>query len=140
MTIIDRRALIGGLIAGSAAMTLPAFANDEAEPTIPFDFDHHQKTVSKALQIKINEAIVRVFSEFNTWSIRYLIADEVNQFATKLQSIGAIDQFLVLCDETNNPPEIVAANQLVVDVWYTTNGRSFVIHGSTSETTTSVLI
>ena len=55
--------------------------------------------------------------EFNDSFTRNRISAMINPFLSTVQSGRGIEDFLVVCDTTNNTPDIVSRNQLVVDVF-----------------------
>ncbi len=60
----------------------------------------------------------RVFLfEFNDEITRTLFKNNVNPFLRDVQSKRGIFDFLVVCDETNNTPEIIDRNEFVADIY-----------------------
>ena len=55
--------------------------------------------------------------EFNDEVTRTLFKNNVNPYLRDIQSKRGMDDFLVVCDETNNPPGIVDRNEFVADVY-----------------------
>ena len=55
--------------------------------------------------------------EFNDQVTRTLFKNNVNPFLRDIQSKRGMYDFLVVCDETNNPPEIIDRNEFVADIY-----------------------
>jgi hypothetical protein len=60
----------------------------------------------------------RVFLfEFNDEITRTLFKNNVNPFLRDVQSKRGIFDFLVVCDETNNTPEVIDRNEFIADIY-----------------------
>lgn len=55
--------------------------------------------------------------EFNDEFTRNRITQMVRPFLETVQAGRGIQEFLVICDETNNTPDIISRNQLIVDIY-----------------------
>lgn len=55
--------------------------------------------------------------EFNDNFTRNRIVSMIKPFLNSVQAGRGIQDFLVVCDETNNTPDVISRNQLVVDVY-----------------------
>ena len=55
--------------------------------------------------------------EFNDAVTRTLFKNNVNPFLRDIQSKRGMYDFLVVCDETNNPPDIIDRNEFVADIY-----------------------
>lgn len=55
--------------------------------------------------------------EFNDEVTRTLFKNNTNPFLRDIQSKRGMTDFLVVCDETNNPPDIVDRNEFVADIY-----------------------
>lgn len=55
--------------------------------------------------------------EFNDNFTRNRIVSMIKPFLSSVQAGRGIQDFLVVCDETNNTPDVISRNQLVVDVF-----------------------
>ena len=55
--------------------------------------------------------------EFNDQVTRTLFKNNVNPFLRDIQSKRGMFDFLVVCDETNNPPAIIDRNEFVADIY-----------------------
>jgi len=71
------------------------------------------------IQLKklIKPAIRSVLFEQNDSTTRTRISNEINRLLRKIQGEDGITDFKVVCDETNNTPDIIDSNNLVVDVF-----------------------
>lgn len=79
-----------------------------------------EQNMRMACQINrdITELLVPMLGRFNTQETRSLVISIINQYFQNniLNQVYSIDSYNVICDETNNPAEVRAANQLVVDI------------------------
>ena len=55
--------------------------------------------------------------EFNDETTRSLFKNNVNPFLRDIQSKRGMSDFLVVCDETNNTPEVIDRNEFVADIY-----------------------
>ena len=55
--------------------------------------------------------------EFNDETTRSLFKNNVNPFLRDIQSRRGMSDFLVVCDETNNTPEVIDRNEFVADIY-----------------------
>ena len=55
--------------------------------------------------------------EFNDTFTRNRIISMIKPFLSSVQAGRGIQDFLVICDESNNTPDVISRNQLVVDVY-----------------------
>lgn len=55
--------------------------------------------------------------EFNDSFTRNRIVSMIKPFLSSVKAGRGIQEFLVVCDETNNTPQVIAQNQLIVDVY-----------------------
>ena len=55
--------------------------------------------------------------EFNDAVTRTLFKNNVNPFLRNVQAKRGMIDFLVVCDESNNPPEIIDRNEFVADIY-----------------------
>ena len=71
------------------------------------------------IQLKklIKPAIRSVLFEQNDSTTRTRISNEITRLLRKIQGEDGITDFKVVCDETNNTPDIIDSNNLVVDVF-----------------------
>jgi hypothetical protein len=58
-----------------------------------------------------------VLFEFNDETTRALFRNNVNPYLRDIQSRRGMTDFLVVCDESNNTPEIVDRNEFVADIY-----------------------
>ena len=55
--------------------------------------------------------------EFNDNFTRNRIISMIKPFLSSVQAGRGIQDFMVICDESNNTPDVISRNQLVVDVF-----------------------
>jgi phage tail sheath protein FI len=55
--------------------------------------------------------------EFNDSFTRNRIQAMINPFLGSVQAGRGIQEYLVVCDNTNNTPDVISRNELVVDVY-----------------------
>jgi phage tail sheath protein FI len=55
--------------------------------------------------------------EFNDNFTRNRIVSMVKPYLGSVQAGRGIQDFLVICDESNNTPDVISRNQLVVDIY-----------------------
>jgi hypothetical protein len=65
----------------------------------------------------ISDAASYTLFEFNDAWTRTQFKNMVQPYLDHVQKCGGIENFLVVCDETNNPPEIVDTNRFVGDIY-----------------------
>jgi phage tail sheath protein FI len=56
------------------------------------------------------------FQKNNATERRRFISD-VEPLFRQVQGLGGIDEYLIVCDETNNTPDVINAQTLVVDFY-----------------------
>lgn len=82
-----------------------------------------EQNMRMACQINrdVTELLTPMLGRFNTQETRSLVVSLINTYFAQniLNQVYSIDSYRVVCDETNNPPEVRAANQLVVDITVT---------------------
>ena len=66
---------------------------------------------------EISEIARQNLFEFNDEVTRTLFKNNTNPFLRDIQSKRGMTDFLVVCDETNNPPDIVDRNEFVADIY-----------------------
>jgi phage tail sheath protein FI len=55
--------------------------------------------------------------EFNDTFTRNRIVSMINPYLGSVKAGRGVQDFLVICDETNNTPDVISRNQLIVDVY-----------------------
>lgn len=55
--------------------------------------------------------------EFNDTYTRNKVLTNIKPYLAQVQAERGIQDFIVVCDETNNTPSVVAANQFIVDIY-----------------------
>jgi hypothetical protein len=69
------------------------------------------------LEKEISKISRSVLFEFNDVTTRSLFKNNVNPYLRDVQSRRGMTDFLVVCDESNNTPEIIDRNEFVADIY-----------------------
>ena len=69
------------------------------------------------IEREVGEIARTVLFEFNDQVTQTLFKNNVNPFLRDIQSKRGMTDFLVVCDSTNNPPDIVDRNEFVADIY-----------------------
>ena len=64
----------------------------------------------------IGKAIRDVLFDQNDSTTRSQVSTAINQLLRKIKADGGISAYQITCDESNNTPDIIDSNQLIVDV------------------------
>lgn len=56
--------------------------------------------------------------EFNDAFTRNYIVSIIKPYLAQKKAARALQDFLVVCDESNNTPQVVAQNQLLIDIYF----------------------
>lgn len=72
-------------------------------------FNHLERALGKMAKYQV--------MEFNDNFTRNRIVSMIKPFLGTVQAGRGIQDFLIICDETNNTPDVISRNQLVVDVY-----------------------
>ena len=75
--------------------------------------EHKSNVIERALA-KMSKS--QVF-EFNDVFTRNKIISIINPYLETVKSDRGIQDFMVICDATNNTPDIISRNQLIVDIY-----------------------
>lgn len=59
--------------------------------------------------------------DFNDAITRVKFVNEIEPFLTSIQGRRGLQQFQVICDTTNNTPEVIASNEFVASIWILPN-------------------
>lgn len=114
--MIDRRQLIKSMAAIPAAIafvSVPVIAAPIAAPGPIVDPFIAQLRHDIEYIIHTNAGF-----EFNDAITRNLVRNQVGLYLHKRQAQREFYQWLIKCDETNNPPEVIDSNDLRVELWY----------------------
>jgi phage tail sheath protein FI len=63
------------------------------------------------------EELDNITFELNTVETRGRMEGVVNSFLSDIQARGGLYDFRVVCDETNNTPQVIAEHKLYLDVY-----------------------
>jgi len=69
--------------------------------------------IEKTVQLFLNPLILDVN---NTPEIRLRVWNQINNFLQSVKAQGGLTDFQVICDDSNNTPEVIDANTLNVDI------------------------
>jgi phage tail sheath protein FI len=69
------------------------------------------------IEKEISKISRSVLFEFNDVTTRALFRNNVNPYLRDIQSRRGMTDFLVVCDESNNTPEIIDRNEFVADIY-----------------------
>lgn len=72
-------------------------------------FNYLERSLAKMAKSKV--------MEFNDTYTRNSIVSAIKPFLSVVQAGRGIQDFLVICDTTNNTADVIAHNQLVVDIY-----------------------
>lgn len=62
-------------------------------------------------------------NEFNNVILRAVVHNKACCLLSKLQMRGLFDDYIVCCDETTNPPDVVYSNNIVITAQWTQSER-----------------
>ena len=75
----------------------------------------------RLLLVVIEPAIKRLLEDFtfelNDDVTRLLVTSKIDSFMTDIRARRGVTEYLVVCDTTNNTPQVIDANRLVVDLF-----------------------
>ena len=75
----------------------------------------------------ISESVYCTAFEFNDQFTRKMFRELVEPYLIDIQKRGGIENFMVVCDESNNTPGVIETNQFVADIYIQpTKAMSFV--------------
>lgn len=124
MTSKSRRQAIALLGSAAAMPIVPALADEApAEQPTPYTIDQHMANVSEMLSRYMMETIQKMFGEFNSPENRKLVNGMIDEYGQKLVAVGALEKFYCFCNEENNPPSVIDANDLCVHAFYSCQGE-----------------
>lgn len=69
--------------------------------------------IEKTVQLFLNPLILDVN---NTPEVRLRVWNQINNFLQSVKAQGGLTDYQVICDDSNNPPEVIDANTLNVDI------------------------
>jgi len=69
------------------------------------------------MQINIENALNQFIFENNTQQTRLRVYSIIDEFLNNIKASDGLYSYEVICDTTNNPPSVIDANQLNVDVY-----------------------
>ena len=75
------------------------------------------RSLFNVLERAMSKAAKSQVFEFNDVFTRNAIIAMFNPFLSSVKAGRGIEDFLVVCDETNNTPDVISRNELVVDIY-----------------------
>lgn len=82
---------------------------------------------SEELSVYIKDVVSKlVLWESNDPQIRHRAQRYVEAFVQEAVENNKIDRFMVVCDHTNNPPQVIVDGAMILDVYYQINGSDFI--------------
>ena len=106
---MDRRSLIKTFWA--ASLLLVGAAQAKALPYLTKD---KRDVINTTMRQGVENALTQAMFEVNDDETRSEVAAIVDAFALHLKESGVIENYEIVCDETNNPPDYVESNRLEV--------------------------
>ena len=73
------------------------------------------------VRLPVGISAEQVLFEFNDVPTRVLFKNNVNPFLRDVQSKRGLTDFLVVCDPSNNTPEVIDRNEFVADIYIKPN-------------------
>ena len=101
----------GNLVWGNK--TLLPYASSFDRINVRNLFNTLERSMSKAARTEV--------FEFNDVYTRNSILSMFNPYLSSVQAGRGITDYLVVCDETNNTPDVISRNELVVDIYIKPN-------------------
>ena len=91
---------------------------DKTALATPSAFDRiNVRRLFLALERRIGSVARGVLFEFNDTTTRNSFFSTVNAYMTEVQAKRGVTDFLVVCDETNNTPDVIDRNEFVAEVY-----------------------
>jgi hypothetical protein len=104
-------------IASFAGQGIVLFGDKTALST-PSAFDRiNVRRLFLAIEKRIGQLAKTVLFEFNDSSTRASFASAANSFLSEVQSKRGVSDYLVVCDTTNNTPDVIDRNEFVAEIY-----------------------
>ena len=113
---MDRRSFVLGSSALVGTFTVFGAEAIQAAPQSVIDKDNVRELLEH-LKKSIHEATQEYLFEYNDETLRKGFRDWVKYCADQYVEDGTIQDYKVVCDETNNTPERIDNNEFVADVY-----------------------
>lgn len=72
----------------------------------------HYCTILNEIENKMNDYLLTI----NNQNFRHIATNDINYILYKFQSLGEIEKFSVICDESNNPISVIDDNNVKIDI------------------------
>jgi len=98
------------------------YANRTAFQTVKSDFNFlHVRELLNTIELQVEEVLKNFVFDFNNPVTRLTIVNAITPILQSIQDAGALTQYEITMDETNNTPDIVDEGFAIIDigVWVT---------------------
>jgi phage tail sheath protein FI len=96
----------------------PVMWGQKTALTRPSSFDRvNVRGLFNTLERALSKMARYQIMEFNDTFTRNRIVSMINPYLGSVKAGRGVQDFLVICDETNNTPDVISRNQLIVDVY-----------------------
>jgi hypothetical protein len=91
---------------------------DKTALAVPSAFDRiNVRRLFLALEKRFTQLARSVLFELNSTSTRSSFAGAANSFMSEVKAKQGVTDFLVVCDESNNTPEVIDRNEFVAEIY-----------------------
>lgn len=97
------------------------YGNRTAYQKVKSDLNYlHVREILNTIEINCEKVLYRYNFAYNTAVLRAAVVTALTPILQEVQEAGAIDSYTIICDETNNTPEVIAEAMGIVDinVWF----------------------
>lgn len=97
------------------------YGNRTAYQKVKSDLNYlHVREILNTIEINCERILYRYNFAYNTAVLRAAVVTALTPILQEVQEAGAIDSYTIVCDETNNTPEVIAEAMGIVDinVWF----------------------
>lgn len=97
------------------------YGNRTAYQKVKSDLNYlHVREILNTIEINCERVLYRYNFAYNTAVLRAAVVTALTPILQEVQEAGAIDSYTIICDETNNTPEVIAEAMGIVDinVWF----------------------
>ena len=98
------------------------YANRTAYQTVKSDFNYlHVRELLNTIELQVEEVLKNYVFDFNNPVTRLTIINAVNPILESMKDAGALSNYQIIMDESNNTPDIVDEGLAIIDigVWVT---------------------
>jgi hypothetical protein len=91
---------------------------DKTALSTPSAFDRiNVRRLFLAVEKRVNQLAKNVLFELNDASTRSYFATAVTSYLSEVQAKRGVTDYLVVCDETNNTPDVIDRNEFVAEIY-----------------------